>query len=86
MPVIYINLFLFALGVVLLIALLRERLKDTLALRVIFFSYFLVVMQYNFDRIQNFTTLLMAAGISFILWTRKPLAASEEDLSSDNLV
>ena len=86
MPVMFINVFLFALGVVLLIALLRERLKDTLALRLIFFCYFLVVMQYNFDRIQNFTTLLMAAGISFILWTRKPLPASEEDFSADNLV
>ena len=86
MPVIYINICLFALGVGLLIALLREQLKDTLALRVIFFAYFLVVMQYNFDMIQNFTILLAAAGVSFILWTRKSIPATDEDFSADNFV
>lgn len=83
MPVFIINLFLIALGVGLLVALVRETLKDSLALRLIFFGYFLVVMQYNFERIQNFTGLLVAAAIAFILWTRKRIPASDEDLSTD---
>jgi hypothetical protein len=84
MPVMYINIGLFALGVGLIVALFKDKLKDSLALRLIFFSYFLVVMQYNFERIQNFTVLLTAAGVSFILWTLKRIPASDEDLSADN--
>ena len=85
MPVFYINIGLFALGVALIVALFKDKLKDSLKMRLIFFGYFLVVMQYNFERIQNFTALLVAAAVSFILWTMKRIPASDEDLSADNL-
>lgn len=78
----YMNIFLSAVGVALIVALLREQLKDSLSMRLIFFCYFLVAMQYNFDRIHQYTGLLIAAGICFILWTRKALPAAEEDIAS----
>jgi hypothetical protein len=82
MPLMMMNIVLTAVGIALIVALVREQLKDSLALRLIFFSYFLVVMQYNFDRIHQYTGLLIAAGICFILWTRKAIPTAEEDIAS----
>jgi hypothetical protein len=82
MPLMITNIFLCAVGIALIVALVKEQLKDSLALRLIFFSYFLVAMQYNFDRIQQSTGLLIGAGICFILWTRKALPSTEEDIAS----
>jgi hypothetical protein len=76
--ILFINVFLSAIGVALMAHLLTDG-KDTIPLRLTFIGYFLVVLQYNFDRVLLYPNSLMiaAAAASLLLWTVRRIPATE---------
>jgi hypothetical protein len=76
----YVNVMLFAVGIALIFVLISKQKEQPRMMRAILLAYFLVVLQYNFERLK-FTgeyLLLGTAAIALIAWVRQPIPASEE--------
>jgi hypothetical protein len=70
---------LFALGILLIGVLLVKQKEHPVLIRLILLAYFLVVLQYNFDRFR-FTgekLLLASAAVSLLLYVRQPIPSTE---------
>lgn len=75
----YVNMMLFALGILLIGVLLVKQKEHPVLIRLILLAYFLVVLQYNFDRFR-FTgekLLLASAAVSLLLYVRQPIPSTE---------
>jgi hypothetical protein len=75
----YVNVMLFALGILLIGVLLVKQKEHPVLIRLILLAYFLVVLQYNFDRFR-FTgekLLLVSAAVSLLLYVRQPIPSTE---------
>jgi hypothetical protein len=76
----YVNILLFALGIALVFVLISKQKEQPRLVRAILLAYFLVVLQYNFERLR-FTgeyLLLGTAAIALFAWVRQPIPSSEE--------
>ncbi|HJZ13368.1 MAG TPA: hypothetical protein VJ521_14525 [Acidobacteriota bacterium] len=75
----FMNLLLLVIGVALIVILFSGERHDEQSLRAIFFGYFLVVLQYNYDRVFLFRDkfLLVAAALCFLIWVWRPAMAEE---------
>jgi hypothetical protein len=75
----YVNVLLFAIGLMLIFVLVSEQQRHPILVRAILLAYFLVVLQYNIDRLRmaGDKFLLLSAAIALIVWVRKPIPAAE---------
>lgn len=66
-----VNIALALLGIWLISLLILGKAKNDLFLRVVFVIYFLVVMQYNHERILSYPNYLIlpGAGIFLAIWS-----------------
>ena len=75
----YVNMMLFALGILLIFVLLAKQNEHPVMIRAILLAYFLVVIQYNVDRLRfpAEKLLLTSAAVSLLLYVRQPLPTTE---------
>ena len=75
----YVNVILFAVGILLIFVLLTKQGEHPLLMRALLLAYFLVVIQYNVDRFR-FTgekLMLASAAMSLLVWVRQPIPTTE---------
>jgi hypothetical protein len=67
----FLNLGLALLGIFLLVILGKESVRSEKLTRYLFAGYYLIVLQYNHERILTFPNflLLVVAGIVLFVWT-----------------
>lgn len=77
----YVNVILFAVGLLLIFVVLMKQQQHPILVRAILMAYFLVVLQYNYDRFHLFGQkfLLASAAMALIVWIRQPLPAAETE-------
>jgi hypothetical protein len=75
----YVNVILFALGLLLIVVLLTKQSEHPVLMRALLLAYFLVVIQYNVERFR-FTAeklMLASATIALFVWVRQPIPTTE---------
>ena len=77
----YVNMMLFAVGLLLMFVVIAKQQEHPVMVRAILMAYFLVVLQYNFDRLQITAHKLMiaSAAVALLVWIRQPIPATEAD-------
>lgn len=73
-------ILLFAIGIALIFLLISKQKEHPRLVRAILLAYFLVVLQYNFERFRFAGEYLLLGTAAFALfaWVRQPIPASEE--------
>jgi len=77
----YVNMMLFVVGLLLMFVVIAKQQEHPIMVRAILMAYFLVVLQYNFDRLQITAHKLMiaSAAVALLVWIRQPIPATEAD-------
>jgi hypothetical protein len=67
----YLNVLLGTVGILLLAVLGAQAWHNNKRIRLVFFGYYLIVLQYNYDRVWNSLNfcLILGAGCVLGLWT-----------------
>ncbi len=75
----YVNVMLFVIGVLLIFVLLAKQKEHPVMMRAILLAYFLVVLQYNFERFRMIgdKVLLLSAAAALMVWVRQPIPSTE---------
>lgn len=76
--VLFINVFLAAIGIALFAHVFTDG-RDSIPVRLTFVGYFVVVLQYNFDRVMVYPNMLviLAAATSLLMWSLKKIPATD---------
>jgi hypothetical protein len=74
----YVNIFLFAIGIALIFVLFLKQNQHPRLIQILLLFYFLVFLQYNFERIFTEKVLIGFAALSFLAWVRQPTPVPEE--------
>jgi hypothetical protein len=76
----YVNILLFGVGVALFYVLISKQKEHPYLVRALLLVYFLVVLQYNFERLRFIGDYLLlgTAAFSLLTWVRQPIPTSEE--------
>lgn len=74
-----LNLGLALMGILLLAILVKENVRTERLTRYIFAAYYMIVLQYNHERILTFPNflLLIVAGIVFLVWSYTSVETKE---------
>lgn len=77
----YVNMMLFAVGILLIFVVLAKQQEHPILVRAILLAYFVVVLQYNFDRFYliDQKILLASALVALTAWVRQPIPAAETE-------